>query len=664
MVLLPLDYLLIPVPAYDWATPLSAIAQAMNQPETVATGHVVVVDAQGHPLGVLPLGRLWSTHWGSASVAEPWGDGPLSNCLTWLEPAVTVMADQPLAPLAVARLRTLAQGSNPPPLVAVDCQGKYLGVLSPGPLLGWLAEQPSPGLRPLAPNSAATPLWPGQRAWVLELSHALKTPMTTLLGLSTLLLDSRVGSLSDRQFRYVSLMRQAIRKLTNLVNLLLDWMRLESGQIALNLERVNLATLGDELLPSFLSIQPEANAGDWVDAFAVDLAIPEAWVMADPLRLRQSLHYGLGYLLGARATPGGLVIEPWGPWLSITLWSATAIIQPGRPPENGPPSAPGVNGSAAANEEVKTLGLQSLEGLGLLVAGRLSHLHRGHLSQINTPTQGYRLTLLLPAPIGASDRSTVLIVLACDDHTLIDQVCGSLRESPYRVAVASSCEALITAQAQLAPLCTLLHWESLEDAPAGAAAQGALVQQLGIAQGLVLRSPGEATEATETTPGLTALDIEVLGPQLRPLLDRWCQPPDTAPVGGMTILVVREQAPGVLPAAVQRWLEHYQCRLLQVDDLPLASLLSRIWRPQAVIVDSGTAVSLPYLQGLARIPGLAVLPWVTLAPPAKIAPDPPLSPGPSIPTLTPCPEVLTQPPEQAAVNLLRAIAQARTVPSP
>jgi hypothetical protein len=542
-----------------------------------------------------------------------------------------------------ARLRAMALEPTVALWVCTSADGRYRGVLNPAQLMAWLNVP-----EPLETGHiAAPPLGLGQQAWVLELSHALKTPMTTLLGLSTLLLDSRVGSLSDRQFRYVSLMRQAIRKLTGLINLLLDWMRLESGQLSLSLQRVYLKPLADELLPGFFNAQPEGGAAAWAEEFTVGLAIAEGWVQADPLRLRQSLHYGLGYLLAHGATPGGLVIEPWGPWIGLTLWSSSFIVNPGPPLE--PTVAPGLDIQPAS---------QSLEGLGLALARRFSQLQGGELSGLSAPTWGSRMTLLLPRPGPPGENETVLVLLASASQAVVDQVYGALRDSPYRLAVAPGGQALAAMQTRLAPRCTLIHWEGLADAPVDAAAQLALVQRLEIPGAVVLRSaPGADAGSRSVDPGATPLKtlyLETLTQGLRPTLDQLCLVPSRPPPDALTMLLLRPSAaagPSTLPPLVHTWLQRYHCRLLQVDDLQQASLLSRVWRPQAVILDGAEAVSIPYLQDVAHQPDLAKLPLITLLPLANE--DAAVALG---LTLIPCPEVLTQPPALAVVSLMRAIA--------
>ncbi|MBD2233417.1 sensor histidine kinase [Phormidium tenue] len=656
MALPPLDHVLSPVPAYGWTTPLGKIAYALGQLGGDLPSHIVVVNDEQQPLGAIAVGQLWAISHGTSRLG---GSGEtatlqLADCQPWLKPVVKIMASEWGDRAISTRLRALVLKAPAGVWVGIGTDGQYLGVINPVQLVTWLAEceADSKSEQKTGDRLDTPSLELGQQAWVLELSHALKTPMTTLLGLSTLLLDSRVGVLSDRQFRYVSLMRQAIRKLMGLINLLLDWMRLETGQLRLLLQRVYLEPLAQELLPGFFSTQPEGSGAVaiWAEDFTVSLAIAEGWVQADPLRLRQSLHYSLGYLIAYGATPGGLVIEPWGPWLGITLWSSTFIVDPGPPMET----------AIAPDVEVQPVP-QSLDGLGLALARRFTQLQGGELSNLSAPSWGSRLTLLLPQ-FGATDKSdTTLVLLASASQSIIDQVYGNLRDSPYRLAVAPCCQTLAAMQTRLAPPCTLIHWEGLADAPADPAAQMALLQHLEMPGAVALRSAlGDAAIATTpetTTPNAAIpkmLYLETLTQTLRPTLDQICRVPSLSlPLpDGLTMLLLRPSGGGrALPPLVYTWLQRYHCRLLEVDDLQQASLLSRVWQPKAVILDREIPIATSYLQALARHPDLARLPLIALTP---LAEQDTAALGLS---LVLCPEVLTQPPAQAVVSLMRAIAQ-------
>jgi hypothetical protein len=628
MVLRPLQPRPSPVPAFDWQTPLADVALALGRLEAIAPSHVVVVDAQRRPLGALGLGQLWA--------AQAQGDRRcLADCQAWLGPIVTVAL-----PLTAANPSPwlAALGDEETPLVAVDGAGQYLGLLPPAQLLA--------AVEPRSPSDSRVG-GQGQRAWVLELSHAFKTPMTTLLGLSTLLLDSRVGSLSDRQFRYVNLMRQAIRRLTSLVNLLIDWMRLESGQIALHPEPVDLAALAQELLPSFLVAQPDIDRS-WADRFAVQLMPGTGAALADPLRLRQSLHYSLSYLLGQGIVPSGLTVEPWGAWLGLTL----AGIGPGPQPPADAPAPDALALGTAAPEP------QSLEEVGLSLAQRFSQLQGGDLCGLATAA-GYRLTLLLPAPPDQAPE-TALVVLACGSAAVVAQVYASLEGSPYRLVVAPTWDRLVDRLALFRPVCILVHPESLGVGPD----PGAL-EQVDRARTVVVRSPDSPPELQTwlqswlPNSAIPVLTLTELPQTLRPTLDRLCTgaaagaAPALVTAAGLTLLLVQGPGEETLPEGVQHWLGRHRCRLLQVDSLAQARLLSRVWQPGAIILDGVEPIPLAMLQTLAQSPDLAALPVVTLAPLVAGATVLGLA-------LAPCPDLLELPPAQAVERLLGAIAAARS----
>ncbi len=654
MALPPLDHVLSPVPAYGLTTPLDKIADALGQLGGDPPSHIVVVNDEQQPLGAIAVGQLWAI----AQGAWPTGGAgetaalELADCQSWLKPVVKIMASEWGDRAISARLRALVLEAPAGVWVGTGTDGQYLGVINPIQLVTWLAERAdAKSEQKTGDRPDTSTLGLGQQAWVLELSHALKTPMTTLLGLSTLLLDSRVGALSDRQFRYASLMRQAIRKLIGLINLLLDWMRLETGQLSLLSQRVYLQPLAQELLPSFFSTQPEGDgaAATWADDFTVSLAIAEGWVEADPLRLRQSLHYGLGYLIACGATPGGLVIEPWGPWVGITLWSSTFIVDPG--PPMGTAIAPDLE-----NQPVP----QALEGLGLALARRFTQIQGGELSNLSAPGWGSRITLLLPQPGAAHEGDTTLVLLASASPSVIDQVYGTLRDSPYRLVVAPCCQTLGAMQTRLSPPCTLIHWEGLADVPVDTAAQMALLQHLEISGAVALRlSSGGGAIAVADAAIPKTLYLETLTQTLRSTLDQICRVPSLSlPFpDGLTMLLLRPSGGArALPPLVYTWLQRYHCRLLEVDDLQQASLLSRVWQPKAIILDREVPISTPYLQVLARHPDLACLPLIALVPLAERDATPlGLS-------LVLWPEVLTQPPAQAVVSLMRAIAHPHPAP--
>ncbi|NER03629.1 MAG: hybrid sensor histidine kinase/response regulator, partial [Okeania sp. SIO3C4] len=72
------------------------------------------------------------------------------------------------------------------------------------------------------------------------ISHELKTPLTAVLGLSSLLKEQALGTLNERKARYAKLIHQSGRHLMAVVNDILDLTRMETGQMELNSESVDI----------------------------------------------------------------------------------------------------------------------------------------------------------------------------------------------------------------------------------------------------------------------------------------------------------------------------------------------------------------------------------------------------------------------------------------
>jgi len=73
-------------------------------------------------------------------------------------------------------------------------------------------------------------------------SHDLRTPFTSLLGFSEILLND--NDLTDFEKReYLEFIYDASKKQLQMVNYLLDWSRLQSGKMTIELRRVNLRSL-------------------------------------------------------------------------------------------------------------------------------------------------------------------------------------------------------------------------------------------------------------------------------------------------------------------------------------------------------------------------------------------------------------------------------------
>jgi signal transduction histidine kinase len=65
--------------------------------------------------------------------------------------------------------------------------------------------------------------------FVSTVSHEFKTPLTTILGFVTVILDGEAGPLADQQVKFLTTVRTAVRRMNALVTELLDLSKLETG---------------------------------------------------------------------------------------------------------------------------------------------------------------------------------------------------------------------------------------------------------------------------------------------------------------------------------------------------------------------------------------------------------------------------------------------------
>jgi PAS domain S-box-containing protein len=120
--------------------------------------------------------------------------------------------------------------------------------------------------------------------FLASMSHELRTPLNAVIGYSALLLDGIAGDLSDSQHDYVARSRTAAQHLLSLINDILDLSRIEAGKMPVNLERVSLGELVDEVAQQ---IEPMVASKSLTFTRSVDLAAPE--VETDKTKVKQIL---------------------------------------------------------------------------------------------------------------------------------------------------------------------------------------------------------------------------------------------------------------------------------------------------------------------------------------------------------------------------------------
>jgi PAS domain S-box-containing protein len=276
--------------------------------------------------------------------------------------------------------------------------------------------------------------------FLASMSHDLRTPLNSILGFSELLAEQSIGTLNEKQSRFIDHIRNSGRHLLDLINDVLDLSKIEAGQ--LQLARTSLS------LPAVLN-QVHADIGPQLKAkrLAFDLHAPEVPVFADPIRLRQIL---LNLLSNAvKFTPDGGHIsvnaEVQGPMAAIQVRDDGIGIAPEH--------------QTLIFEEFQqvgesTKGIPEGTGLGLAIVKRLVEQHGGSISLQSTLGAGTCFTFTIPiaTPRAAAEghatslpvRNGRPLVLVVDDEPVAQELLVRfLAADGYDTAIANSARAAL-----------------------------------------------------------------------------------------------------------------------------------------------------------------------------------------------------------------------------
>ncbi|HET9644783.1 MAG TPA: PAS domain S-box protein [Burkholderiaceae bacterium] len=118
-----------------------------------------------------------------------------------------------------------------------------------------------------------------------RMSHELRTPLNAVLGLAQLLL-LEIPPLAEQQRTYVQEISNGGQQLLEMINQLLDFSRIDSGQMPLKLERV-------DLVPAMAEAARLTEGEAVRNGIRMELPPPDVpvWVYGDLLRLQQVLFH-------------------------------------------------------------------------------------------------------------------------------------------------------------------------------------------------------------------------------------------------------------------------------------------------------------------------------------------------------------------------------------
>jgi diguanylate cyclase (GGDEF)-like protein len=215
-------------------------------------------------------------------------------------------------------------------------------------------------------------------------SHELRTPINGIIGIVESMVDGATGSLTDEQKYNLAIVSNSGKRLSNMINDILDFTKLKNQEIVLQIKPIDLKTIVDTVL---VLSKPLVKGKDLalIDEIGASLPI----VDADENRIQQILYNLIGNAI--KFTEKGRIAvsaEATDGWVAVSV-SDTGIGIPEDKFERIFESFEQADGSTARE--------YGGTGLGLSISRKLVELHGGTIRVDSAPGEGSRFTFTLPA---------------------------------------------------------------------------------------------------------------------------------------------------------------------------------------------------------------------------------------------------------------------------
>ncbi|MBI4372273.1 MAG: PAS domain S-box protein [Candidatus Omnitrophica bacterium] len=112
-------------------------------------------------------------------------------------------------------------------------------------------------------------------------SHELRTPLTSLKGYVEAILQGEVGPINEKQNQFLGYVKEATERLHRLLNDLLDISKIESGQVKMTIDLINLRNLLKEEITVF---KPQAHDKEISLSLETDENLQPIYCDADKIR--------------------------------------------------------------------------------------------------------------------------------------------------------------------------------------------------------------------------------------------------------------------------------------------------------------------------------------------------------------------------------------------
>jgi signal transduction histidine kinase len=253
-----------------------------------------------------------------------------------------------------------------------------------------------------------------------QLTQELRTPLTSVMGMTSVLMREIYGPLTNKQKEYLDIIHDSGQYLISLVNEILELAKLNGMSQPLNLAAVDIEMLCQQ---AFKTLEQTATRRDQQIRLTVEPG-HRIWLL-DKDKVRQILyHIIFGVIQSSSAGSTVRVhVSRKGDGLSIAVWISHPWLGDGTPGEIYAPYEPAtidieedwlpphnlsdyqaiISGATATQSHIETIDLEEktttetlYKNLGLLLSRQLAEMHGGQLLVQGSVDNGYRCILHLP----------------------------------------------------------------------------------------------------------------------------------------------------------------------------------------------------------------------------------------------------------------------------